>query len=163
MLTAATIMQQLQEPMAAPRLVSADLQAAPVVSPVEDGLRDLVTPGAVGLVTPSLTPQKGEGYADLPLPLQPLSIAIGDWDELFRAVEAKLTETVGGVTAKFEKPEAMRPVDVPVRVHAMVLECVGALDKLHRALRHERGIRKQLEMQASNPGMNPYSRKLASG
>ena len=83
-------------------------------------------------------------HAQAPLQVRLLDIGIADWNELFRAVEARLTATVG-------KPLSMasevKPGDVGSRVQDVVLECVTALEQLHTALTHERGMRHQLEME----------------
>jgi hypothetical protein len=62
-------------------------------------------------------------------------IDIADWDSLFGAVEERLRKTV-------EKPDqATTPAtakDNASRIKSVVLDCVSALDKLHKALRQER-------------------------
>jgi hypothetical protein len=62
-------------------------------------------------------------------------IDIADWDSLFDAVEERLRDTV-------EKPDvAATPSAAQYnasRVKSVVLDCVSALDKLHKALRQER-------------------------
>lgn len=64
-------------------------------------------------------------------------IDIEDWDSLFDAVEERLRDIV-------EKPDlAATPLAAQhnaSRVKAAVLDCVGALDKLHKALRQERRV-----------------------
>lgn len=69
------------------------------------------------------------------------TIAAADWDALFDAVSARLRDTVG--------EDLQNPPYVPVfsaalsasLIQAVVLDCVGALDQLHAALRHERSQR----------------------
>ena len=75
-----------------------------------------------------------------------LSIAVGDWDALFCAVEARLRMTVGERLATTPAPQ---PHDDAGRVQIVVLECVAALEQLHRALTYERGLRLQLEQEIS--------------
>lgn len=62
-------------------------------------------------------------------------IDTGDWDSLFDAVEQRLRDAV-------EKPEltatALEAQYNAWRIKSVVLDCVSALDKLHKALRHER-------------------------
>ncbi|WP_092007616.1 hypothetical protein [Polaromonas sp. OV174] len=82
--------------------------------------------------------------ARLPPPSHPLNIAIGDWDELFRAVEERLTLIVGTRPAGTPEPQ-MR--DTAGRIQVVVLECVSALDQLHTALTHERLRCHQLELE----------------
>lgn len=60
-----------------------------------------------------------------------------DWDSLFGAVEERLRGTV----------EALDPIarelaspDKLSRIKSVVLDCVSALDALHKALRHDRGL-----------------------
>ena len=79
-----------------------------------------------------------------PLPGRSMDIAIDDWNELFRAVEARLIATVGTplATASGENPG-----DIGPRVQGVVLECVTAMDQLHTALTRERNMRHQLEME----------------
>jgi hypothetical protein len=64
-------------------------------------------------------------------------IDVGDWDSLFGAVEERLRDTV-------EKADlAATPLAAQYnawRVKSVVLDCVSALDKLHRALRQERSL-----------------------
>ncbi len=70
-----------------------------------------------------------------------LDIGSADWDVLFDAVSARLRQTVG--------EDLHHPPDVPAHsaaltaslIQAVVLDCVGALDKLHAALKHERSKR----------------------
>jgi hypothetical protein len=62
-------------------------------------------------------------------------IDIEDWDSLFDAVEQRLRDSV-------DKPYSLAmPLtanDNSSRIKAAVLDCVSALDKLHKALRYER-------------------------
>ena len=64
-----------------------------------------------------------------------------DWDSLFDAVSVRLIRTVG--------EDLQNPPDVPLHsaaltaslIQAVVLDCVGALDQLHVALKQERSQR----------------------
>ena len=69
-----------------------------------------------------------------PAPGGSADVALGDWDELFRAVKARLRSTAGGLSAA--APEAALR-DGAARAQASVLECVAALDQLHLTLAHE--------------------------
>lgn len=70
-----------------------------------------------------------------------LFIEVEDWDVLFDAVKTTLRRIVG-------EPPGVLP-EVPVhsaalsvgRVQAVVLDCVGSLDRLHAALKQERSQR----------------------
>ena len=70
-----------------------------------------------------------------------LAIDLQDWDTLFDAVIIRLRCSVG--------EDLHNPPDVPSHsaalsaslIQAVVLDCVGALDKLHAALKHERSQR----------------------
>jgi len=90
------------------------------------------------LITPS-----AEAGTDSPLPSVPdgqgapgnLQIPIVDWDILFRAIQSRLTETVG------ERPEsapAPQAGDAAGHIQVMVLECVAAMELLRTALMHGR-------------------------
>ena len=61
-------------------------------------------------------------------------VAISDWDELFSAVEARLTATVGELFAVL--PETSASVSAN-RIRISVLECVAALHQLHSTVTHE--------------------------
>ncbi|MEP6739588.1 MAG: GGDEF domain-containing protein [Caldimonas sp.] len=76
----------------------------------------------------------------------PAEIAIGDWDDLFRAVTERLSLTVGELT---DDPEP-KARDAAVRVRSSVLECVEALDQLHSTLAREAGRRHRLELEVFN-------------
>ncbi len=68
----------------------------------------------------------------------PLDISIEDWDDLFRAIEAKLRQAVGeklAIQLKLGDDEKALLVQT---VQASVLECVEAMSNLHTALKHER-------------------------
>lgn len=70
-----------------------------------------------------------------------LAVNTADWDSLFDAVAVRLRQTVG--------EDLQNPPDVPVHsaaltaslIQAVVLDCVGALDRLHVALKQERSQR----------------------
>jgi hypothetical protein len=65
----------------------------------------------------------------------PLEISIDDWDMLFRAVETRLRSIVGVKPDSIATPQTR---DAASRIQAIVLECVGELEKLHAALKQER-------------------------
>ena len=70
-----------------------------------------------------------------------LAVNTADWDSLFDAVSVRLIRTVG--------EDLQNPPDVPLHsaaltaslIQAVVLDCVGALDLLHVALKQERSQR----------------------
>jgi hypothetical protein len=69
------------------------------------------------------------------------TIDAADWDALFEAVAARLRHAVG--------EDLHKPPEVPVYsaaltaslIQAVVLDCVGALDQLHAALKQDRSQR----------------------
>lgn len=76
-------------------------------------------------------------------PLRALDIPVDDWDHLFRAVETRLKNTMGDLLAKTQ----MGPqLELVVSTHAVVFECMAALDHLHSALSHERDLQQQFEI-----------------
>ena len=70
-----------------------------------------------------------------------LTVNTADWDSLFDAVSVRLIRTVG--------EDLQNPPNVPLHsaaltaslIQAVVLDCVGALDQLHAALKQERSQR----------------------
>lgn len=62
-------------------------------------------------------------------------IDIEDWDSLFGAVEERLRDTVLKPDMATKRSAAQ---DNASRIKSVVLDCVSALDKLHRALQQER-------------------------
>ncbi|MHB1200666.1 MAG: hypothetical protein ACYCZ6_14125 [Polaromonas sp.] len=84
-----------------------------------------------------------EARTDLPLPSVPvgqgspghLQIPIVDWDILFRAIQSRLTETVGDRPESAPAPQAG---DAAGHIQVMVLECVAAMELLRKALMHGR-------------------------
>ena len=68
-------------------------------------------------------------------------VAIGDWDDLFSAVEARLTATVGELFAALPKTSASIAAN---RIRESVLECVAALHQLHATVTHELARRERL-------------------
>ena len=70
-----------------------------------------------------------------------LTVNAADWDSLFDAVSVRLIRTVG--------EDLQNPPNVPLHsaaltaslIQAVVLDCVGALDRLHVALKQERSQR----------------------
>lgn len=98
--------------------------------------------------TPLATAPRQNGLATHPEATPPdaphdahLLIDVADWDLLFEAVETTLRRIVG------ERLDC--PPEVPVHsaalsaslVQAVVLDCVGSLDRLHAALKQERSQR----------------------
>jgi hypothetical protein len=58
-----------------------------------------------------------------------------DWDPLFRAVQLRLRATVGERLASAPAPKAD---DAAGKVQVAVLECIFAMEQLHKALTRER-------------------------
>lgn len=78
--------------------------------------------------------------ADAQPPSQ-LSIAVADWDVMFAAVRARLLHSVGERLGELpDVPQHSAELSASL-VQAVVLDCVGALDQLHAALRQERSQR----------------------
>lgn len=76
----------------------------------------------------------------------PCAISSRDWDDLFKAVEERLRQSVTAQAA------AAQGLDNPkeTALHAIVLDCLEALDMLHNALMRERSQRHQLELDILN-------------
>ena len=74
-------------------------------------------------------------------------VAISDWDELFSAVEARLTSTVGELLAVL--PETSASVSAN-RIRTSVLECVAALHQLHSTVTHELARRQRLVLELTD-------------
>ena len=70
-------------------------------------------------------------------------VAIGDWDTLFSAVEARLTATVGELIAALPATSASTCAN---QVRVSVLECVAALHQLHATMAHELARRQRIEL-----------------
>jgi diguanylate cyclase len=71
-------------------------------------------------------------------------VAIVDWDDLLRAVKARLRLLVGErICAPADAPQP----DAVTRVQAGVLECVSALDQLHLTLSHDVNRCRELEIE----------------
>ena len=71
-----------------------------------------------------------------------LDIPIADWDDLFHAIQARLRALVSLPPATFYGSPSPAVSD---DVRTVVLECVTALDQLHRALSQERGLHQPLD------------------
>lgn len=71
-------------------------------------------------------------------------ISIGDWDELFHAVEYRLRMTVGNGAATNTEVPGYYAASL---VQASVLDCVKAMGQLHTALGLERARLRQLELE----------------
>lgn len=70
-------------------------------------------------------------------------VAMDDWDDLFRAVKARLRRIVA------ERPGAKTETDLQdalSQIRTGVLECVGAMEQLQSTLVHEASRRHQLEI-----------------
>lgn len=91
--------------------------------------------GVAGRVTP-LAPEL--------LPPQASDVAIEDWDVLFCAVKERLRLSVDD--RRGAAPES-QPQDAADRICTTVLECIEALDQLHRTQQHELGRRQRLELE----------------
>lgn len=70
-------------------------------------------------------------------------VAIGDWDTLFSAVEARLTATVDELIAALPATSASTCAN---QVRVSVLECVAALHQLHSTVAHELARRQRIEL-----------------
>jgi hypothetical protein len=62
-------------------------------------------------------------------------ISAEDWDPLFRAVQLRLRATVGERLASAPAPQAD---DAAGKIQVAVLECISAMEQLHKALTYER-------------------------
>ncbi|OOG45123.1 hypothetical protein B0B52_05155 [Polaromonas sp. A23] len=74
-------------------------------------------------------------------PLQPPLIAIEDWDALFCAVQTQLKHAVGEQLGVLPYTPKHSTELAAALVQAIVLDCVGAMDQLHAALKLERNQR----------------------
>lgn len=75
-----------------------------------------------------------------------LTIAPNDWDLLFSAIKARLKVLVGGDSSPRQAAAAN---ELPDWIRDNVLECVGGLDLLHAALKHERAQLSHLEQEVN--------------
>ena len=75
------------------------------------------------------------------LPQQPSSIPIEDWDALFFAVQTQLRHAVGEQLGVRPRTPTHSIEMAATLVQAIVLDCVGAMDQLHAALKQERSQR----------------------
>ncbi len=64
-----------------------------------------------------------------------LQISVADWDIMFCAIQSRLSETVGDRPKSEPAPQAD---DTAGHIQVVVLECILAMDQLHKALTHER-------------------------
>jgi hypothetical protein len=90
--------------------------------------------------------QSGLGaYAEAVTPHAPydahLAIEVEDWDVLFEAVKTTLRRIVGEQLGDLPEVPAHSAALSASLVQAVVLDCVGSLDRLHIALRQERSQR----------------------
>jgi hypothetical protein len=90
--------------------------------------------------------QNGLGtHADAALPHAPydahLTIEVEDWDVLFEAVKTTLRRIVGEQLGDLPEVPAHSAALSASLVQAVVLDCVGSLDRLHVALQQERSRR----------------------
>ena len=70
-----------------------------------------------------------------------LSIEVADWDVLFDAVKTTLRRIVGERLGELPEVPAHSAELSASLVQAVVLDCVGSLDRLHDALKQERSHR----------------------
>ena len=75
------------------------------------------------------------------LPRQPEVIDVEDWDIMFAAVKARLRHAVGEQLGKPPEVPGHSSALSASLVQAVVLDCVGALEQLDAALKHERSQR----------------------
>ena len=71
-----------------------------------------------------------------------VGVALVDWDDLFRAVTARLRRAVDDWIAATTEQQLQATAG---RLRATVIECVGALDQLHLTLAHEGSRRHRIE------------------
>ncbi len=64
-----------------------------------------------------------------------MDIPVEDWDAMFRAVLERLRQAAGEILVT--APVLQGP-DPATLLQTIVLECVGALEQLHTALKHDR-------------------------
>lgn len=64
-----------------------------------------------------------------------LQMSIEDWDIMFRSIQLRLRATVGERLESAPTPQAD---DRAGNIQVVVLECVSAMELLHKALTHER-------------------------
>ena len=86
-----------------------------------------------------------------------------DWDSLFGAVEERLRTTIGALG---EGPEATAAPsagrDNPSQIKAVVLDCLNALDMLHKALRQGRDRPTPSALQPTSSDV-PAASRLTNG
>jgi hypothetical protein len=70
-----------------------------------------------------------------------LAIEVEDWDVLFEAVKTTLRRIVGERLGDLPEVPAHSAALSASLVQAVVLDCVGSLDRLHTALKQERSQR----------------------
>ncbi|MDI1272141.1 hypothetical protein [Polaromonas sp.] len=69
------------------------------------------------------------------------AIEVEDWDVLFEAVKTTLRRIVGERLGELPEVPAHSAALSASLVQAVVLDCVGSLDRLHAALKQERSQR----------------------
>ncbi|MEO8021697.1 hypothetical protein [Polaromonas sp.] len=74
-------------------------------------------------------------------PLQNSYIGTEDWDALFCAVQTQLKHAVGEQLGVLPHTPTRSIELAATLVQAVVLDCVGAMDQLHAALKQERSQR----------------------
>ena len=77
-------------------------------------------------------------------------VALVDWDDLFRAVKARLRLAVDDWIAATTEQQLHATAG---HLRATVIECVSALDQLHLTLTRAGRRRHQIERRSSTPGM----------
>lgn len=65
------------------------------------------------------------------------------WDDLFRAVQVRLSQAVVGVGE--DLPDDLQ-LEIAATTQRIVIECMAALDSLHSSLTHERDLQEQFEI-----------------
>ena len=68
-------------------------------------------------------------------------VSISEWDELFSAVEARRTSTIGELLAVLPETSGSMAKN---RIRTSVLECVTAQHRLHSTVTHESARRQRL-------------------
>jgi diguanylate cyclase (GGDEF)-like protein len=152
--------QTQQAPMAAPSASTESKQAARLAHAARpDSGSALASPAAaaapvVGLrhqPAPARLPRRGlERSTDVALPMLAADVATVDWDDLFRAVKARLSSLAAASLAAQSSPGQLGQLGQLGDLQAGVRDCVSSLDQLHLTLAHEVDRRRALEIDFSN-------------
>ena len=122
-------------------MIRPDPTGAPMVQNLAHAALTMLTSRSPMPEPTTQPPEATTAAIDMP-PGLPTDVAFGDWDDLFRAVKARLTLIVGEQLAAPTEPQVLETAG---RIRASVLECVAALDQLQTTLTHEFVRREQLE------------------